>query len=190
MTFRSTCGEDTGPGLLPSPITPAATGKAALWTIRESSRDGTLEPFLTPGGDESCPTAPPSPTPVGEGGVGVGVGEGKKPLHLSIEESLLPSPITLAAAGGNLQRNPPHHFALRSDNGKVSSQAWRSRMTKDSSTTRDTSGMQHGMSRVIARGGCFRSKSGPGNTPGSPHTRYRACAVACQGLTRASRKAG
>ena len=38
--------------------------------------------------------------------------------------------------------------------------------------------------------GGFRSKSRPGNAPGNPHARYRACAVACQGLTKASRKAG
>ena len=64
-----------------SPITPA-TGKAALWAIREPRRDGTLEPCPTPGGDENRPAAPPSPTDVGEGGVGVGEGqESPKPTE-------------------------------------------------------------------------------------------------------------
>ena len=36
----------------------------------------------------------------------------------------------------------------------------------------------------------FRSKSRPGNAPGSPHARCRACAVTFPGLTKTSRKAG
>ncbi len=46
--------------------------QAKLHCGRCEGRDGTLEPFLTPGEDESRLAAPPSPAEAGEGGAAHG----------------------------------------------------------------------------------------------------------------------